>query len=54
MSELNEFSYAELEELILLGLHTDGGHHKQWVLEQIARLAGIDLMDVDFDPGTPP
>lgn len=36
-----EFMKTELakpmEQFILEGLHTDGGHHKQWYLEMILR-----------------
>ena len=29
-------------DLVLEGLATDGGHHKQWYLEQIAEVLGCD------------
>ncbi len=32
----------EAVRLALEGLTTDGGHHKQWYLEQIARALGIN------------
>ena len=30
-------------DLIFTGLYTDGAHHKQWCLEQIALKLGIDI-----------
>lgn len=33
----------EIKELVLDGLCIDGGHHKQWYLEQIAKKLEIDL-----------
>lgn len=42
----------QVEKLTYEGLHTDGGHHKQWYLYQIAELLGIDLSDAD--PGVAP
>jgi len=38
-----------LSELIREALWTDGGHHKQWYLEQIAGCLGIDLEQMDRD-----
>ena len=29
-------------DLCIEGLQTDGGHHKQWYLEEILRTAGMD------------
>ena len=33
----------EVMELAIEGLFTDGGHHKQWFLEQILRSVDCDL-----------
>ena len=30
-------------------LKVDGGHHKQWYLEQIAIKIGLNLSSIDFD-----
>jgi hypothetical protein len=37
---------AKVEELCTDGLLTDGGHHKQWYLEQILETIGVDLTDL--------
>ena len=53
----------EIKELCIDGLLTDGGHHKQWYLEQILIKLDIDLDelrkelnkdDYDWDEGIPP
>jgi hypothetical protein len=31
-----------LDQLVIDALYTDGGHHKQWYLEQIADALGIE------------
>ena len=33
----------EIYELCLEGLMTDGGHHKQWFLEQILKKIGFNI-----------
>jgi hypothetical protein len=43
--------------LILEALTCDGAHHKQWYLEQIAAILGIDLCeggDIRFVEGVAP
>jgi len=59
VSELKE----KIKELCIAGLLTDGGHHKQWFLEEILKVIGIDLRklrlelnekDYDWDKGIPP
>ncbi len=51
------------KELAIEGLLTDGGHHKQWILEQILIALGYDVgkvreellkQDYDWEPGIPP
>lgn len=42
-----------LKELIEGGLSTDGAHHKQWYLEQIAELMGIKIKKDDYEEGIP-
>jgi len=53
----------KIEDRTIDGLMTDGGHHKQWCLEQILILLGVDLEmlreklnqeDYDWEPGIPP
>lgn len=45
----------KVEKLIRDGLHTDGGHHKQWYLEQIAETLNIDLSNEEqWDEGVAP
>lgn len=45
-----------LEELVLAGLSFDGSHHKQWFLEEIAKLLGYDeeYLDKNFERGIAP
>ena len=45
-----------VKTLILNGLITDGAHHKQWYLEQIAKILGIDLKEElhGYEKGMPP
>ena len=50
---------AKVADLALEGLVTDGVHHKQWYLEQIARLVlGDDAFEErvadEYEPGIPP
>lgn len=33
----------KIEDLAVDGLLVDGGHHKQWYLEQILKVLGVDL-----------
>jgi hypothetical protein len=46
----------EIAEKTLLGLSTDGGHHKQWYLEQIAADLRIkfDELPIEFEKGIAP
>jgi hypothetical protein len=37
------FTTETVEGLVRLGLTTDGAHHKQWCLQEIADLLSIDL-----------
>lgn len=32
---MEDYEFERLEKLLVDGLRTDGGHHKQWYLEQI-------------------
>ena len=52
-----------IKDFIVEGLCTDGGHHKQWYLEQVLIKLGFDLSMVkgetqalgyDWDGGVPP
>lgn len=44
-----------VRDLIIGGLCTDGGHHKQWYLEQIAKALGIELIEpLDYEKGVAP
>jgi hypothetical protein len=51
---VTDFMRVWLELLHLLddAVLTDGAHHKQWYLEQIAALLGVTLPD--HDPGIAP
>ena len=53
----------KLQDLAMDGLLTDGGHHKQWYLEQILETLGINLdqlaeelklLDCEWEPGIAP
>ncbi len=33
---------AQIIDVLLLGLQTDGSHHKQWALWRIAEILGVD------------
>ena len=53
----------KLQDLAMDGLLTDGGHHKQWYLEQIMEMLGINLdrlaeefklYDCEWEPGIAP
>jgi hypothetical protein len=43
-----------LENLFVEALTTDGGHHKQWYLEKIAKLLRIKINDFIYDKGIAP
>lgn len=36
----------EIKELCIEGLRIDGGHHKQWFLEEILKNLGYDLKKI--------
>ena len=38
---------AELVELLQMGIETDGGHHKQWCLVQVAKILGVPFVTDD-------
>ena len=44
---------AHIAELINTALATDGGHHKQWYLEQIAHYLELPIT-VDYERGIAP
>lgn len=44
----------ELTYLLRQALTTDGGHHKQWYLEQIAEALDVDVSVVGFERGIAP
>ncbi len=44
-----------IRDLVIGGLTTDGEHHKQWYLEQIANALGIELtQELDYEKGIAP
>jgi hypothetical protein len=43
VSSLGPTELAELKDLAVDGLLTDGAHHKQWFLEQILIKIGVNL-----------
>jgi hypothetical protein len=42
-----------ISELVLDGLYTDGGHHKQWFLQEIGKIVGVELTEEDIEFGIP-
>lgn len=53
MTSPNE-KLKQIRELVSDGLQTDGGHHKQWYLAQIAKIVGIDIELDEEDMGIAP
>lgn len=47
-------STAKVRELVIGGLTTDGAHHKQWFLQQLAEAFKVDLKGIYFDKGIAP
>lgn len=47
----------QIAQHVVDGLYTDGAHHKQWHLEEIGKLVGLDLeklkQEGEWDPGIP-
>ena len=43
------FADGSIEDLAIDGLMTDGGHHKQWYLEQILIKSGVNLDNLRKD-----
>ena len=41
-------------DLIFMYGGVDGEHHKQWYLEEIAKLLGIDIPNFAYDEGISP
>jgi hypothetical protein len=41
--EITKEKWNEIADLVCEGVQTDGGHHKQWYLEQVAEKLGIEL-----------
>jgi hypothetical protein len=44
----------DLEDLFVEALTTDGAHHKQWYLEEISKLLGIEIDDSIYEKGIAP
>jgi len=53
---MRESLTSKIGELATDGLTTDGGHHKQWFLEEIAKLCGVteEWLDANVDRGIIP
>ena len=51
---ITEEQLSKLIELLELGLTTDGGHHKQWALVEIAELFEIQVDQELKDEGIAP
>lgn len=46
-----DFFKRDPVDLVKEGLETDGGHHKQWYLEQIALALGVDSIWIEEHEG---
>ena len=54
----------QIKELGVDALFTDGSHHKQWYIEEMLKLLGVDLKELEieqlregwpeWEPGIPP
>ncbi len=44
----------EIERMFDKALSTDGAHHKQWYLQQIAKMLGFDFDKCDYEKGIAP
>lgn len=40
---MSKVNIEKAKNLVLEALYTDGGHHKQWYLEEIGKVLGIDI-----------
>jgi hypothetical protein len=47
---------TDAKDLIIRALRTDGAHHKQWYLERLADLLGLNLDPLrdGYEPGIAP
>ena len=64
MSRPSKKKLDEVRELGVEALFTDGGHHKQWYIEEMLKLLGVDLQAMrieqleedwcDWEPGIAP
>jgi len=52
--KLTQNAANEIENFVLDALETDGAHHKQWYLEEIAKMLEIDLSNSEHDKGLAP
>jgi hypothetical protein len=43
MKTLSKVNIEKAKNLVLEALYIDGSHHKQWYLEEIGRILGIDI-----------
>jgi hypothetical protein len=44
----------KIENALLDGLEADGAHHKQYYLEDIAKMLKVNLSDIKFQKGIAP
>jgi hypothetical protein len=52
--ENSQRRYYRVAELAGAGLTVDGGHHKQWFLEEIYKALGLDPDLIQHEPGIAP
>lgn len=43
----------KIKEHCISGLITDGGHHKQWFLEEVIKMLGYNLDKIKKEESTP-
>ena len=54
IKNLSRDEFGRLYNLIAIGLSTDGAHHKQWCLLEIAKELGISIDPGEYDEGITP
>lgn len=52
-SKKGDYMEEKIKQLCIDGLLTDGAHHKQWYLEEILKVLGVDLVKLREELQTP-
>ena len=48
-TEIDEAKLEQVKEFGVEALFTDGGHHKQWYIEEMLKLLGVDLEEMRIE-----